>query len=221
MSPALRSPLLLLAALLALFSLGRAWHLGRTSAGIDFYQMWVGGQIAGRADVGSLYTPGSDDRLLAEYRWRARDEQASRRERLAAEARRVMSFTASPFLYGAFRLFASGDYERGYHRYRFACLAATAFAVATIDHLLGYPPAAVLLMIVLLTGFFQPFQSDVRVANVNQLQFAMLALFLALLGGDSRRQILAGATLGLAIVFKLNLVLVAPLILAERALAGR
>ena len=195
----------LLAALLALVSIGQIWGLSREAPGLDFYQFWVGAQVAGRSDLDDFYSEESADRLGAEYLQRALVEGGSERRIAMAQRRRHLEFYSTPFLYSMFRLFVSGSYESDLWRYQAVSLGCGAGALLVLGTLYRFPAAATWLVVVLCTIGFQPLRSDVRATNVNQIQLAWLAAFLWLQGrGTPRSQWLAGASLGLLTAFKPN-----------------
>jgi hypothetical protein len=88
--------------------------------------------------------------------------------------------------------------------------------------LLGYRGHTILVLIPVFTIFFGPFFSDIRVANVNQIQLAMLILFLCIQSRPSRLINLAGGfVLGLSVMFKPNLVFVAVMLVTSWILNRR
>ena len=230
--------LTLLALLLCLFSLIELWRLGEESPAIDFYRAWAMAQSPSRyatpAGLEDPYAEAAQERLAETMRQRV--DLAGRPPRLAAavQASEPMQLTATPFLYSVFGLISNQTYERDHRLYRSACLVSTVLAIALLGWLWGYSPAGVLLWLALLGQFFQPLQSDLRVGNVNQLQLAHLAAFLALSAwADQRRardtdqrstdlvRATAGMTIAFAIAFKPNVAFVVPLVVLLRSGRGR
>lgn len=196
--------------LLALFSIARVWHYGQIRPGIDFYQFWaVGQKIAERDDV-DIYSDEASQRVGLEFLQRSRIDDSSSRFRWAAENRTNLEIYSTPFLYSLFGIFNSGDYERDYRIYQLFCLACTVFAIVTLSRLLRFSFMAALIFISAFTAWFEPFLTDVRVANVNQIQLGLLTLFLwfQTRHGWKVRDFLGGAVLGFSIMFKPNLVFV-------------
>ena len=212
----------LLAALLAVLSLGEAWRLSRQAPGLDFYQFWVGAQVAGRADLENFYSEESATRLGAEFLQRARVEEGSRRRLAIAEHRQHLEFYSTPFLYSTFGLFAGGTYERDLLRFQLVSLACGFAALLGLGLLFRFPPAVGFLLVMLFTLGFQPLRADLRASNVNQLQLAWLTLALWLLArpGD-RSRFWAGIALGALLAFKPNTVYAVALLLVAWVLERR
>lgn len=202
-----------LAAVLALISVAQIWDAGRSFSGIDFYQFWVGAQVAGRPDVESFYDPETGQRLGQEFLQRAHTEENSDLRRAVAQQRPKLDLFSTPFLYSTFRLFALGSYDEDYRRFRFVSLACLVGALLVLGRILALPTPSIWLSLVAFTVAFQPLRADIRAANVNQLQLAGVVLFLWLQtrpGGRSR--LLAGFVLGLLTAFKPNLAIVVALL---------
>jgi hypothetical protein len=96
------------------------------------------------------------------------------------------------------------------------------FSVLMLGDLLRFPFVISMLLLAFLTSYFQPYHSDLNVANVNQIQLALLVLFLRL---QSRydwkiHNFLGGIVLGGLIMFKPNLIFV-PVMLSASWLINR
>ncbi|MBI4833162.1 MAG: hypothetical protein HY801_16725, partial [Candidatus Lindowbacteria bacterium] len=103
-----------------------------------------------------------------------------------------------------------GDFARDIEIYRFICLVATVLAIAGLAVLLDYSVIGALAALVVFTSWFQPLLSDVRVSNVNQIQLALLALFLWTRSKQKlpMKNLLSGLVLGFEIALKPNLIFV-------------
>jgi hypothetical protein len=205
----------LLAAVLAAAGLAQAWDTGRRSAGSDFYQFWMVAQTIGRADVPSIYDEEAHARLGAEFIRRSFTDDDSERRRRAAREWQVLQPTATPLLYALFRPLGGLDYEQAHLLFRSMSLAAAVAALAAIALLVGHSAAAALLAVAFVTLAFHPLEADIQVGNVGELQLAAIAGYLWLSSGRDapRRQVAAGAVLGMLVLIKPNLV-AAPLLLA-------
>src|SRR5215472_2307516 len=106
---------LLLFVLLAAFGIGRAWTASQRSAGVDFYQFWVGGQILAQPQHASLYSDDGRASLGAEFLQRAR-ASSSPRQKAVAEYRQKLETYSSPLLYSFFKWGSTGDYDRDLDR---------------------------------------------------------------------------------------------------------
>jgi len=176
-----RSPSLILVFLLAIFCIIRVWSYGQLTSGLDFHEKWEVGQSLMRSSAKAIY--GGDN---------------------------LGYHISTPFLYMLFDIFPSGDYGRDLWAYRWLCLAGSVFAIVILCRSLRYSAVAGLAAIVVFMDWFQPLLSDMRVANVNQIQLALLALFLWL-QSERRlrgRNFFGGLVLGFAVMAKPNLLLV-------------
>lgn len=167
--------------LLVIFCLIKVWNYGELNVGIDFLEKWEVGQEIAQSSAPNIYFGESFG-----YR------------------------ISTPFLYSLFYTFSTGDYGRDLLTFRLLCLVSGVLAIIGLSRLLEYPAIAAMAAIVVFMDWFQPLLSDVRVANVNQLQLGVLALFLWF---QSKREwrahnLLAGLVLGLGAMFKPNLLFV-------------
>jgi hypothetical protein len=212
-------PLLVLAAILSVLW---AWEYPRSAAGIDFYHFWVVGQALSSSEVTNIYSDEDRTRIGVEFLERAKADKSALRQRVAAEYRKVLATTASPFLYTSFYLFLSGNYETDFRRYQLFGLMCTVVSLLSLCHLLNYSLSQSLIALLIITCWFEPLFSDMRVGNVNQLQVAMLTLFLwnQTRRSPRSRDLLGGLILGFAVLFKPN-VAIAPAVLVLSWLINR
>jgi hypothetical protein len=200
--------------LLAALSLSSAWKLASRDAGIDAYQFWVVGQALHAPGPAHVYSPSDRERLGGEYL------EAARRTGKAwlvavAERRKVLETYSTPFLYTAFGAFSTGDYETSLRNERVLILLCLVAGVLALARLAGLSWPFALGAVALFAFWFSPFTSDLRVGNVNSIQFAALAAYawIAARGPRRARDLLGGALLGLLVFFKPNAVFI-PLVLA-------
>lgn len=219
-----REPLIVLAALLACFGLFEVCDYGRKTIGYDYYQYWVAARVAGQAQWGDIYAPESGARIGRELLERARAEPGEARRLAVARGRAEIDFFQTPWLISVLRWASGPSYESSYRTFRAVSLVSCALAIGALALLVGHRPAFALVAVGLAAYSFQPLLSDVRVGNVNQLQLAVLALFL---GGQRlsrqvpRWQVASGAILVSAVAFKPNLIWVPVFLLAAWAAGGR
>ena len=199
-----RALLTIAAAAVALFALYRFWQEHHRAAGLDFYIYFVAGQLAGRADVENIYAPEVQDRVGEEYFERGQ-RSGSEIRKYDATRRRRLDNVSSPFLYSTLR-WVSRDYDRALLQYHLVVLAVFIAGVLLICRRVGLPWWYALLLLAGLLLFYRGFEADLRVGNVNSLQFFALAVaFWA-------PPLLAGAIMGMLLCFKPNLILVALLL---------
>src|SRR5262249_21165663 len=203
----------LLLLLLAVFGLSLAWTAPIRSAGVDFYQFWVGGQVLAQAQHPNLYSDDGRASLSAEFLQRAR-ESASPRQKAVAEYRQTLETYSSPLLYSLFRWCSTGHYERDLDNYRLLLIASLVFSVVVFARLLGLSWEIALGAIAILSAWFAPFASELQVGNVNTLQLASLAVYawVRFRWRWQHRDLVAGAVLALSLAFKPNLIFVPALL---------
>ncbi|HVR39281.1 MAG TPA: hypothetical protein VMU84_09310, partial [Thermoanaerobaculia bacterium] len=117
---ALRPGILAVLAIAAIVGTIRITYQWPLSAGIDFYQFWVGGQEAGRVD--DFYSPATRVHVGEQYVQRAHAE-TSPRLRAVAEFRRDMEWFSTPLQYSFFSIFG-GRYDNDLSLFQFLCLIA-------------------------------------------------------------------------------------------------
>lgn len=200
---------------LAVAGLERVWSVARASAGIDFYQMWLGPRFAGERDFYSVETR---TRIGGEYARRARIDEQSPRRVAVADYRRNLETLSTPLLYTLYAPLRGG-YERDLLIFHALVLAALVGWVALLARTFGLNAVVALALFSLLTLAFEPVRSDARVANMNHLMLLLLAIAAALTA--KRMLFLAGAVLALAALTKPYVVAVLPLTWAFCILRGR
>ena len=147
--------------------------------GIDFYQFW-GVPIAHRTIAASPYRdPPAYERALNGIA----DASDNAKLKHANGFRRSLETMATPFFYSAFAI-APGDFETAQALFTLLLYASTAIGVFLLARVRGLSPglAACLALFVELT--FNPFVQDVRVSNVNSLQFLYVAAMVYVAAGD-------------------------------------
>ncbi len=212
-----------LALVLAAWGLVRAWRTSEIALGMDFYQFWGVGQALRTMPVHNIY--GDVDRrgVAAELARRAGTDPMGPRYRAVARFRPVFETYSTPFLYAALSLFRSPHYELAFRHYQAFGLLCSVFAVLVFARLLRFSWTTSLFAVAVAVGFFEPLMSDVRMANVNQIQLAGLAVFTLLVVRSTRtwHDVLAGAAVVLLVLFKPNTLFVAALWAWWWLVAGR
>jgi len=222
LSPSLRRDLVkdrwkFLCFVLAAAAIIQAWDAGRQVACMDYYQFWTVGQIIRERRSENIYSP-SERQRLGEMMWlkvEARvgtDENArgASKQYQAGVVRQNLETYSTPFLYALFGISSTEDYDRDQDRFQLFSLFCLVFGVALLCRVAGYSPAAGAVAVAFSLAAFGPTVSDASVGNVNRVQIALVALFIWLLGAARRpaRHFLAGIVLGIAMLFKPNLLFV-------------
>jgi len=207
-------PLRLVLAAAAMLAVLGAEHYGRTARGVDYYQFWVVGQVLSEGGTSDFYAD-AGARIGSEYRERAERGPASQRQlSVARPGGKALYTSATPLLYSLVGLISAGNYDADLERFQLLGLACTAGSLLLLGRLFGYSLAAALALLVLVAQWFLPLYTEMRLANVNRLQLAMLALFLwnQRSPPSTRRDLLGGFLLGFAVLFKPNVLFAAGLL---------
>ena len=101
----------------------------------------------------------------------------------------------------------SGAYEKDLSRFRVASWLCFLGATLILCRLLQFSLVSTLLAVGLFTSSFQPLLADMWVANLNQIQLLSLACFLLFV--TLSWEVLAGLALGIGVMLKPNIVIVA------------
>jgi hypothetical protein len=198
-----RKPERVVLLLLALFALAASWRAGAPAPGIDFYQFWAVGQALEDSDAADIYSDAGRQRVAAKLLDEASRSAQSRRIE-AAEQRRVLETYSTPFLYAVFGFFSTGDYETDLQLYRFLLLTCLAVSIALLCRLVGASLELALAAVIVFSVWYAPFQSDLRVGNVNATLLLLLSVYLAIVSRwrSFATGVVGGAILGLAVAFK-------------------
>jgi hypothetical protein len=189
--------------------------------GIDFYQFWLVSKGTWRDGIHNVYEPGGR-RAVGEAGLHAAREHGGR-EQAAAEFdaqvyANLIEPTATPTLYALTRLHVTGDYERDLARFQLLSNLAGAAAIVLFARRCGMSWCDGILAAGVLGVAFSPLRSDLSHANTARLQLLMLAVPAMLLGRNcAARSTIAGALIGLAVMYKPNIAAAAILLpLASR-----
>jgi hypothetical protein len=205
-APFLSDPVFYLAIALLCISLSNAWWSGEKSIGIDYYNYWVAGQALGKENIINLYS--EKNKMMLRDKFLSLAELSSvggvKRQLYAAKSPHELELTSTPLMYSLFAGITIGDYEWDYRNFRILCLIVILISLITLCRMFEIPLATTMLMICLLTWLSEPYISDVRVGNVNQLLVGFLTLFLWLKQRTKWRlsDLFCGFVLGFALMFK-------------------
>lgn len=187
----------------------------------DLYQFWVTGQALKSMPISDIYSPRDQQAVMDEFRRRAQSFRSARlRARTTGTER--LNFTATPMLAFTLNALSSGDFEVDARRFRVAsgCLYGIGFLVLAAA--LGFSGIWALILVVLFTEFYWPYQMNMIVANVGGLQVGAFLLTLALLRNASpARYALIGFLLGYLNLLKPTLAPAAVLLLISLAARRR
>jgi hypothetical protein len=212
----LRHPAVLLLSCLSLISLLHLQSITATTAGIDFYQFWLGGKIALSGNGEALYSVEGRTRFGFEGVVAAHRVKDPLRI-AASEQRRVLETYSTPFLYSAFGSLSSDNYTVDLQRYRMGLLGCFVAAIVIFSRLLSLNAVTVLAALCFFLNRFEPLSSELRVGNVNSIQLFGLALYtsISFCWKNRWKDACSGILLGLLLTFKPNLALTLLLIFFE------
>jgi hypothetical protein len=205
-------PSLVLALLLLVNPLFNVWQYATRTPGVDFFTLWSVPHVLKANAVSNIYAADSQRQMASVLIGESSSPNASDAQRQATAITTQLydnrlDVTGSPLVYALVGLTASGAYEKDLRR--FAVTSWLCFLAATLilSRLLRFSPVATLLIVGLLTSSFAPLISDMWVANLNQIQLLLLACFLLFI--TRSRRVLAGLALGIGVMLKPNLLIVA------------
>jgi hypothetical protein len=190
---------------------------------LDFFTLWSVARVSAEGAPANIYQPDIQTRMADRSRELALASASRAQQQAAAVSDHLynqrLDATGSPFAYALIGLLSSGDYDADLKRFSVASYVLFLAAIALMCHLLRYSVLGAALLFVVLGMCFTPLLSDVRVANINQLQLGALGVFL---WASHRRQLVwAGVVLGLSIVFKPVTVAVLVVLLAVAVIDRR
>lgn len=205
-------PSLVLALLLLLNPLFNVWQYATGSPGIDFFTLWSVPHVLKTNAVPNIYAPDSQRDMASVLINESSLPQVSDTQRQATAITAQLydnrvDVTGSPLVYALVGLTASGAYEKDLSRFTVASWLCFLGATLIFCWLLQFSPVSTLLAVGLFTSSFEPVLSDLRVANLNQIQLLPLACFLLFLAWSW--EVLAGLALGIGVMLKPYVLIVA------------
>jgi hypothetical protein len=203
---------LVFAILLLLNVLFNFWQNATRSSGIDFFVLWSIPHVQKTRAVANIYAPESQRDMASVLIAESLSPQISQAQREATTINMQLNdnqvaITGSPLVYALVGLTAGGAYERDLSRFRVASWLFFLGAMLILCRLLQFSLVSTLLAVVLFTSSFQPLLADMWVANLNQIQLLSLACFLLFV--TLSWEVLAGLALGIGVMLKPNIVIVA------------
>ena len=203
---------LMLAFLLSLNALFNFWQYATRSSGIDFFVLWSIPHVRKTKAVANIYAPDSQRDMASILITESSSPQVSHAQREATAMNMQlndnrMAITGSPLVYALVGLTASGAYEKDLSRFRVVSWLCFLGATMILCRLLQFSIVSMLLAVGLFTSSFQPLLADMWAANVNQIQLLPLACFLLFV--TRSWEVSAGLALGIGVMLKPNVVIVA------------
>ncbi len=213
------NPSIIIALLLVANSCIHYWKDSTSSKKIDYFVLWAIPYCLPDIKSNNIYTVESKKNFALVLREKANSQGISATQKEITELviqywDGIIETTATPFLYTFFDLISSGDYDTD--RMRFTIISMLCFIISFI--ILCYLFRINLLMSLLLLAFFLtlyiPLSSELIVGNVNQIQLLIITMFLWILVKSKHfyQVLIAGALIGIGIMFKPNILIMLVLI---------
>ncbi len=193
--------------LILVFSLARVCHTAGNSAAPDFYQFWVVGQAVGTLDVSDIYSDDNRRRLGRLFLERFKQSGESPRALQTARGfRQTLGTYSTPFLYSCLHLLTTGRYDLDLVIFFTLSMASLLFGIAMFCRAFGHRGLVAVAAAAFYVGCAEPMNSELRVGNVNCLQFGILGawLWVETRPGSTITAVMAGAILGFGVIFKPN-----------------
>ncbi len=198
------------------------WQQARQSVCVDFFTLWAVARTA--PDIPTpIYERPTQYRMAEASRNHAVRAGSIHEQRAMALSDQLygdrVDATGSPLAYALVGWASTGNYDRDLLAFTVASYLSFALAILAFCRVLGYSLAETALAFTAFGMCFTPLLSDVRVANLNQLQLLGLAGFVWAMHRGAA--FWAGAILGASIVFKPLTILVLVVLVVVRAMDRR
>lgn len=186
------------------------------SPGIDFWRPWA----ASRTKVVDVYSRAGRERLYQLVVPPPGSEDLTSREQVAAARSaaldvaflgyRGIDVVQTPLFLSVFRTLRTDNYDRDYRWFLAVSLACFFAAVYVLGRIVGFSVPVALIAASALGLALDAETSELRVGNVNNIQLALMVVFLLLQRRSSTwADVASGAFLALGIAFKPNVALLA------------
>lgn len=181
-------------------------------AGIDYLHFWLIPQANVNPEIGSVYDPLTHNKIFELGESIAGQQKSVRMTALlgrnAVLYKTKIEPTGSPFFYSCFALTQIGYFEGDYWNFQIfssVLFLVSVFLLGRIIKLNLWASLGVALLLILL---FRPLQVDFLAGNTNRIQLFLLTTICWLVSANKRSYFWGGLVLGLAVMFKLNFLLV-------------
>lgn len=195
-----------------------SWNESKRNPGVDFNVYWSVTHAVSQSGITDIYSPEGSAEVTKEIAARLDDPDMSERQTAANQLvlgyeKNSVDIVATPFLFSVLSLWGHDNYDRDLNFFAFSCLLLFAVSIFLISRSFGLGAITAAFFFTLFCVGFGPYMSDVRVGNINQLQLFSIALVLWLIRKqDLYRTVGAGVILGLSIMFRPSVALIALLL---------
>ena len=183
---------------------------------VDFFILWGVPRALSIKPVSSIYTAEGQREMASVLASDAASPAASAKQKRATAlesgfSKNGLDSPGSPFLYAAVGLLSTGDYETDQRNFVIVSLLCFVFSIALLCRLLRFSDVETILLLVILSSSYTPTMSDMAAGNINQVQLAVIALFIFFMSRS--RWLLAGIAMGMGMALKPNIAIVFVLIM--------
>jgi hypothetical protein len=206
---------------MTLNSLLSCWNYSLRFGSGDFYMFWVVPHILSEQGISTIYVDPLPT-LMGEIYYQDAQEGESKRLQKAATFFRTLEPNSTPFLFATFAPFVSNDYDFDAGLFAALSLICSALAIIVFMRWLSFSRLEILAVLAYYTTWFEPLASNLSTGNVNCLQLALVAMYLALLRLRPELRstnFSAGALMGAIVMFKPNTLCI-PLFMTIHWIAG-
>ena len=205
-------PSLVLALLLLLNPISNVWQYATRSAGIDYLVFWSVPHVLKTTDVANIYAGDGEREIASVLIGESSSPQVSQAQRRATAINMQLYDNQvpamdSPLAFALIGLTASGVYEKDLRRFTVASWLCFLVATILFCRLLQFSTVSTLLAVGLFASSFQPLLFDLLVAQLNEILLLLLACFLLFV--TRSRAVLAGLALGIGVMLKPTVLIVA------------
>ncbi len=204
-------PVLIPAFILFLNSFFGAYQYGQNQHAIDLYTWWLVPHGVEGGYIKTLYVDNDRKKLAEETKKEFVRNPPSEEESFVFDTVLKMYdgqviMTATPFFYATLSHLISGNFLSDKDKFLVILLIAFTAAFFILGRMLRFPYLTLFLLFSVFVSWYFPYLSDMRVANINQIQLFLVTLFIFLLArGEKFSQIFgAGLALGFSVILKPN-----------------
>lgn len=211
---------LVLAVIVVLNVMFFSWTEAKKNPGMDFNIFWSVTHAISDSGIRDIYSPAGGTEITKEIAARLNDPNLSERESASINftlgyEKNAVDIVATPFLFSVLSMWEHGKFDRDLDVFSLSCLLLFAGSIFLMSRSLGLGFIGGAFFLTLFCIGFGPYTSDVRVANINQIQLFTIALVLWLLRKQNPyRDIGAGVIFGLSVMFRPSIALIALLLAA-------
>lgn len=188
-----------------------AYNYSTDNNSIDFFTWWSVPHGISRQYIEMPYSEESEKKLAAKIAEEIDSQNTPNVEKKTIQdifvlyEDRIIT-TASPFFYSFIKGFVSANYQLDKRKFILLSLVLFTVAFFLLGRMLNFSFLTLFILYALITICFSAYLLELKVSNINQLQFFLVTLFILLSVGAKGfySHVWAGFFIGLSILLKLN-----------------